>query len=92
MAQPEHICPVCGYELAEPAWVDDVGGSFEICDSCGIQFGYEDAAGDDRELRAALWGEWRAAWVANGMPWRGVGRPPDDFDPGAQLARLADSP
>ncbi len=87
VTQPEFICPVCGYELSEPAWGDD-GGSFEICDSCGIQFGYEDAAGGDREVRAARWREWRAAWVADGMPWRGVGRPPDDFEPEAQLARL----
>jgi hypothetical protein len=36
----EHRCPVCGYALAEPAWTPERGGSFEICPSCGIQFGY----------------------------------------------------
>jgi hypothetical protein len=59
----------------KPAWVKGVGGSFEICPSRGIQFGYTDAAGGDPDRRVALWREWREAWVADGTPWRGVGKP-----------------
>ena len=81
-------CPVCGYKLAEPAWTPDSGGSFEICPSCGMQFGYTDAAGGDPERRRDLWRKWRQQWVADGMPWRGVGKPPDDFDPSAQLTHV----
>lgn len=88
MGHTDQICPVCGYTLAESAWAEGVGGSFEICPSCGVQFGYADAAGGDPDRRVALWREWREAWVADGMPWRGVGKPPEDFDPDTQLARL----
>jgi hypothetical protein len=88
MVDNDAICPVCGYALEEPAWTADGGGSQEICPSCGIQFGYTDAAGGDPGRRAALWQEWRGRWIAEGKPWRGVGTPPHDFDPDAQLARL----
>ena len=44
-------CPVSGYpELEEPPWTDG-SGSDEICPSCGIHFGYDDAAGGDAARR-----------------------------------------
>ncbi|HEX5416427.1 MAG TPA: hypothetical protein VFZ25_12230 [Chloroflexota bacterium] len=57
----EYVCPVCGYPgLNTPAWdEDDQAGSQEICPSCGIQFGYDDAAGGSRELRRKIHAEWR---------------------------------
>jgi hypothetical protein len=72
-------CPVCGYDgLDEPAF-DDVGApSFEICPSCGTEFGYDDA----RTPHPAL----RAEWVAKGMPWHSrVTPPPPDWNPVKQL-------
>ena len=52
------VCPACGYpDLTEPPWSES-GGSFEICPSCGIQFGYTDAAGGDIERRRRIWAEW----------------------------------
>jgi hypothetical protein len=57
-------CPVCGYPLG--------GGieEFDICPSCGTQFGYSDAVRPHADLRAR--------WVARGAPWIGppAFRPP----------------
>lgn len=51
------MCPVCGYaDLSEPAYDDDGCASFEICPSCGTEFGYDDANKSVETLRQ----EWLA--------------------------------
>ncbi len=86
---PITICPVCGYELDIPSWDGELP-SDEICPSCGIQFGYNDATGGDMELRRKVHDTWRSEWVAKGMPWSSVGQaPPKDWDPIQQLRRVA---
>jgi hypothetical protein len=53
-------CPVCAYpDLSEPPWTDEGIGSQEICPRCGIQFGYDDAAGGDAAKRERIHAEWR---------------------------------
>jgi hypothetical protein len=69
-AQPSHLCPVCGYDLGFAAW-DDKMPSFEICSSCGIQFGYTDMAGGDARARLELYKRWRQKWI---RWWNGVGQ------------------
>lgn len=51
-----HTCPVCGYDQlpAPPA-------DYEICPSCGTEFGYTDFARSHDELRQQ--------WLATGAPW-----------------------
>jgi hypothetical protein len=63
-----HPCPVCDYpNLSEPPRSEFGGGSFEICPSCGFQFGVnDDAEGISYET-------WRRRWEARGMLWSGVG-------------------
>jgi hypothetical protein len=81
-------CPVCGFVLEVPAW-DERGASDEICPSCGIQFGYDDAAGGSIEHRQEVYEAWRQRWIEEGMPWRSVGSdPPANRDPKAQLAAI----
>jgi hypothetical protein len=82
-------CTVCGYDgLAEPPWDDDIP-SDEICPSCGIQFGYDDAAGGDLTQRTLVHDDWRRRWLETGCPWASVGiGPPDEWDPVAQAGRL----
>ena len=81
------VCPVCGFpDLPEPAW--DIGGSQEICPSCGTQFGYHDAAGRTDSDRAQIHKELRERWIADGMMWQS-GQPPTGWDPVRQLARLS---
>ena len=80
-----YTCPVCGYAgLAEEPRSRSGGGSYEICPSCGFEFGFtDDALGfSDRQ--------WRAQWVADGMPWRDgrIQPPPPGWDPKRQLAAI----
>lgn len=59
----ESYCRVCGYEPEEPPWGEDgCTPSFEICPSCGVEWGYQDAT--DAGVR-----RYRAAWLANGGNW-----------------------
>ena len=85
--ESENTCPVCGYDgLYEPPRSPSGGGSYEICPSCGFQFGVTD---DDRGIDYATW---REQWIANGTRWNGIGRqPPSGWDPAEQLTRARDS-
>lgn len=79
-----YICPVCGYPaLTEPPR-NESGGSYEICYSCGFEFGVTD---DDLGFSYEAW---RKRWIDRGMPWDGEGidEPPAGWDPARQLADL----
>lgn len=79
------MCPVCGYpDLTEPPRSDRTGGgSYEICPSCGFEFGVTDDDG------GYTYETWRTRWVAHGMRWHdaetGVSSAPEGWDPVAQL-------
>lgn len=79
-----YICPVCGFpDLSEPPRSGSGGGSYEICFSCGFEFGFTD---DDLGFS---YDTWRQEWIEDGMPWRCFGTPrPMDWDPVKQLERL----
>ena len=77
-----NVCPVCGYDqLEDPPRSTEGGGSYEICQSCGFEFGVTD---DDLGY---TYEQWRSEWVEDGMPWRseGIEEPPLYWDPEAQL-------
>lgn len=79
-----HICPVCGYDRLEEMAYDGTAPSFEICPSCGTEFGYDDSGRSHEELRST--------WVAKGCHWWSTFQsPPPGWDPTDQLARLARS-
>ena len=82
------VCPVCGYpDLNEAPYLDGGGGSYEICWSCGFEFGVTD---DDRGYTHAAW---RARWLDLGMPWASRSHPrPPDWDPAHQLQNLIEPP
>jgi len=85
----EQYCPVCGYTLWFSPWVDE-NPSDEICPSCGIQFGYDDAQqGEDFSQRSAIYMRWRNKWIQDGMPWfsQSMGKP-DNWNPNEQLKRI----
>lgn len=78
-------CPICGFpDLNEAPRTEGGGGSYEICPSCGFEFGVTD---DDKGY---TYDEWRARWVERGMPWdsRDIEPPPDGWDPQRQLDTL----
>ena len=84
------VCPVCGYpDLDENPRGELTGGSYEICPSCGIQFGYNDEAGGNPEARAGAYEKWRKLWIESGMIWdKGRTEPPPGWNPRRQLLNV----
>ena len=79
-----HICPCCGFPgLREPPRSASGGGSYEICPSCGFQFGVSD---DDAGFTYA---HWRTRWKARGLHWSSKGiAPPCGWNAASQMASL----
>jgi hypothetical protein len=80
-----YVCPACGYPgLSEAPRLRGGGGSYEICSSCGFEYGVTD---DDEGYTYA---SWREHWVALGMPWTasGIKPPPPGWNPRQQLANV----
>jgi predicted RNA-binding Zn-ribbon protein involved in translation (DUF1610 family) len=75
-------CPVCGFSgLSDPPYDAQGCASFEICPSCGTEFGYDDSTRSHTELRQA--------WVNSGFPWRSQAvSPPSDWNAQEQLRNL----
>jgi hypothetical protein len=77
----ERLCPVCGYEM-EYAPED-----YNICPSCGTEFGVNDRLSTLEKLREA--------WVSSGMKWwSSVDPQPEPWKPEEQLRRtlITDAP
>ena len=86
--EKSQFCPVCGYDLGFMPW-EDISASDEICPCCGIQYGYDDMAEGDICKRHAIYEEWQARWIREGMPWKSIGiNQPDNWDPVKQLKNL----
>jgi hypothetical protein len=83
-----NLCPICGYDLRQPAWVDD-SPSDEICPSCGIQFGYADVKSRREGTEDAFYHGWRACWLTHGAHWSSkVRTAPIGWSGKEQVARL----
>jgi len=71
-----HTCPVCGYDQLEYAPAD-----FNICPSCGTEFGYHDANFTHAQIRQR--------WLAAGAQWWDRDTPPPpNWSPMAQLRNI----
>jgi hypothetical protein len=83
MGTVTHTCPVCGYPaLDEPPRSPAGGGSYEICLSCGFEFGVtDDDEGHTYETS-------RQKWIDEGMQWYGTESQPAGWNPRDQLDRL----
>src|SRR5271156_4054200 len=79
-------CPVCGYaDLREPAYNGSGSPSFEICYSCGTEFGTDDLFASHKTLRQQC--------ISNGMKWHSSRRrPPANWDPVQQSQSVASDP
>lgn len=90
-----NICPVCGFKgLKKPPYTGKNGiphlvadgqgnPSYEICVSCGFQFGVTDY---DKKISHE---QWRQKWMANGMQWRATSiQSPNGWNPREQLQNL----
>lgn len=86
-----NYCPVCGYKLDFQPWVNN-SPSDEICPCCGIQYGYDDAAGGDENMRQFIYEKWREQWKKEGMPWKSEGNnQPKNWNPVQQLRNIVES-
>lgn len=57
------FCRVCGLKQSEPPWGEDgESPTFEICDCCGVEFGYE-----DNTYASTL--KFRKKWLKEGAHW-----------------------
>lgn len=71
----KNLCPVCGYEMAEPP------RDYNTCPSCGTEFGLHDQNATIEQLREA--------WLGTGPKWWGaVNQQPEDWNPMRQLAKM----
>jgi hypothetical protein len=58
------ICRVCGKIQDDPPWGEDGKcPNYDICDCCGVEFGYGDCT--LKAIRAS-----RERWLANGGEWK----------------------
>lgn len=67
------FCRVCGLEQPYPQYGEDgCSPTFEICECCGVEFGYEDttAVGVKR---------FRHAWELNGRKWFEPDKMPENW-------------
>ena len=81
------FCTVCGYpELDEPPYSPRTHlGSYDICPSCRFEYGVTD---DDKGFTHS---QWRARWIADGMPWRRTAQAaPSGWDPAGTPASNCD--
>jgi hypothetical protein len=69
------MCPVCGYAMQDPP------RDYNICPSCGTEFGVSDANSSIEALRLA--------WIATGAHWWSTTEPkPENWNAAIQLAGL----
>lgn len=77
-----HRCRVCGLLQDEAPWGEDgCSASFNICDCCGTEFGYEDAT-----LIGIL--RKRERWLADGAQWFSPKATPSDWNLQEQLQKI----
>ncbi len=79
----DYVCPVCGYnELEEPPYDADGHPSYEICDCCGYEFGFEDGS------EGISFEEYRKQWIAEGANWMNRNKNPEVWDYKQQLRKI----
>jgi hypothetical protein len=78
-----YLCPVCGYpDLHEAPRSASGGASYEICPSCGFEFGVSD---DDLGF---TYEAWRDEWIRDGLVWQGTAPRPAAWSPMEQLKKV----
>lgn len=78
----KYVCLVCGYPgLEEPPRLENGMPSFDICECCGVQFGYEDCT-EERIL------EYRKKWIKSEGEWFSKESKPDNWSMKQQLKNI----
>ncbi|MBD7912472.1 hypothetical protein [Clostridium cibarium] len=79
----KYTCHVCGYPNLDepPRGIDGKIPSFDICDCCGVEFGYEDTS-EANIIR------YRQKWIEAGGEWFCKEMKPADWDMKKQLKNI----
>lgn len=75
MADAQSLCLVCGYEMEDPP------RDYNVCPSCGTEYGVNDVNASYAELRQA-WFKTGPVW------WSKTDKQPENWSPSRQLANL----
>ncbi len=77
-----NICRVCGLWHDEPPWGEEGDTpTFNICECCGTEFGYEDAT-----LKAIVAS--RTRWLSSGAKWHIPKFKPENWSVEEQLQQI----
>lgn len=77
-----YYCRVCGLEQVDPPWgEDEKNPSFEICECCGVEFGYEDSL-----IQGVK--KYRQEWLNKRANWHEPKYQPQDWDLKSQLTNI----
>jgi len=81
-----YICPVCGYsDLEEPPYDNSGNPSFEICDCCGFEFGFDDAN------NSISFDDYRKKWISEGAKWFSLDKKPRNWVLSEQLKNISET-
>jgi len=79
----KHICPVCGYpNLDEPSYDKTGYPSYNICDCCGFEFGFDDTN------NGIAFDNYRKKWIKEGASWFSEHKKPPHWNLEEQLKNL----
>ena len=80
--QEYDFCRICGKKQDELIWgEDDQSPTFNICDCCGVEFGYEDS-----NLEAIR--TFRRKWLEEGNKWWNLKAKPKNWSLNAQMKNI----
>ncbi|WP_244269261.1 hypothetical protein [Pantoea septica] len=77
-----YICRACGAEQLDAPWGDDgESPTYDICDCCGIEFGYEDSTLEGVK-------KYRTKWLGDGAKWHNKKTEPENWSVIEQLSSI----
>jgi len=77
-----YVCRVCGAMQLDAPWGDDgEAPTYNICECCGVEFGYEDATMQGIK-------SYRSKWIDSGAKWSRKKSKPDNWSLEEQLSNI----
>ena len=85
-----YVCRVCGYNCHPfMPWGEDMEvPSFDICDCCGVEWGYEDLTLDGIHRYRQQWAAKGFPWAAKRFSWFNENLIPPDWDAEKQMQAI----
>jgi hypothetical protein len=75
-------CRICGKIQSEPPWGEDGKcPTYDYCDCCGVEFGYQDCT-------PAAARSFRKQWISTGAKWRVPEKEPTNWSLPRQMEKI----